>query len=245
MQISKPLHHEVVVLLRVSTKGQSERGVGFLEQRAAVARFLDLQNLTAIRWFEESSTGKSGSIGDRPVLKEAVELAECAGVPIVVADVSRLARNHHVAIAVLDRVEVLVVDKGGRCPRPVFEAEASSAEAVGREISRRVKEALAKRRAGGVKLGSPSPASGGSARGHQHRQFADEQASKVIAELLRIRSEFGDLTHTELARKVNERGLRTLRGGPYTGPKIKSAARRVREMIRKKALATHSGELTN
>ena len=73
---------------------QGRSGLGIEAQRAAVARFAEVDGYTLIAEFTEVETGKgTDALGRRPQLAAALAAGKC---PVIVAKLDRLSR--HVAI---------------------------------------------------------------------------------------------------------------------------------------------------
>ena len=78
---------------RVSTQRQGEKGVSLQEQRDAISRYAQRQNLTIGQWFEERETAAKGG---RPVFMQLLKLLRQRRADgVVIHKIDRSARNFH------------------------------------------------------------------------------------------------------------------------------------------------------
>jgi DNA invertase Pin-like site-specific DNA recombinase len=84
----------IISYLRVSTQRQGKSGLGLEAQRAAVARFAELEELTIAAEYVEVESGKgTEALATRPQLAAALAAARRAKCPVVVAKLDRLSRD--------------------------------------------------------------------------------------------------------------------------------------------------------
>ncbi|MFG3593796.1 recombinase family protein [Bradyrhizobium sp. RDI18] len=192
-----------VSYLRVSTLKQGRSGLGIEAQRAACARFADVEGVEITAEFVEVETGKGADALDRcPQLAAALEAARKLKCSIVVAKLDRLSRDVHFISGLMSRkVPFVVAELPGAAPF-LLHIYAALAEQERRMISARTKAAAAKAR--GVKLGSPTAAA-------TNRQAADQHAESLrdIVEPIK------HLSTRRIAAALNEQGVETSRGGRW------------------------------
>jgi hypothetical protein len=83
-----------VAYYRVSTARQGRSGLGIEAQRAAVARFAEAEGYTLIAEFTEVETGKGADALDRrPQLAAALAAGKSGKCPVIVAKLDRLSRD--------------------------------------------------------------------------------------------------------------------------------------------------------
>jgi DNA invertase Pin-like site-specific DNA recombinase len=155
----------VVAYLRVSTAEQAESGAGLGAQRTAIAAYAQRAGLTIATWFIDY--GVSGAVPplQRPALAEALAtLADCDAGVLLVAKLDRVTRKAGDLHALIELAEqqgwtlsaadgsVDMATPHGRAMTGVMGVFAQ----LERDLIRaRTKEALAERRASGVRLGRP------------------------------------------------------------------------------------------
>lgn len=155
----------VVAYVRVSTDEQVESGAGLAAQRATIAAEVERRGWTLIETYEDA--GASGkSLDGRPALAEALAAVESGrAASLVVAKLDRLSRSVHDAAGLLDRASkrgwsLVALDLGIDTSTPAGEAMAHVMATFGqlerRMIGQRTRDALAQKRAAGVRLGRPS-----------------------------------------------------------------------------------------
>lgn len=191
-----------IAYLRVSTSEQADSRAGIEAQRAAIVAEAQRRGWTELRFIEDA--GHSGKTTKRPglaVALEALKRGEATG--LVVSKMDRLSRS------LLDFVQIMdVAQRQGwalialDCPvdpsTPTGEAMASIvatfAQLERRLIGQRTREALAAKRAAGVRLGRP-------------RELPDG----VVARISTARQAGESLR--AIAARLNDDGVPTAHGG--------------------------------
>jgi len=204
-----------VTYLRVSTERQGQSGLGLEAQRAAVAAHV-LGRGEVVAEFVEVESGKRS---DRPELARALAEAKRAGAVLLIAKLDRLARNVAFIANLLESgVEVTAADMP-EANRFVLHIMAAVAEQEGRAISERTKAALAAAKVRGVKLGWAIPERASEqARASRkgvmvNKALADSHAANVLPVIEQIR--VGGTSLRQIAAELNERGIKTVRGGKW------------------------------
>ena len=154
----------LVGYIRVSTEEQADSGLGLTAQKTAIDAECAARGwtLTAIR----QDAGLSGkSIANRPGLVAALEDVESGGVGgIIVAKLDRLSRSLKDFASLMERAQNggwnlvaldLGVDLSTAAGEFMANVMASAAQWERRIIGQRTREALAAKKAQGVKLGRP------------------------------------------------------------------------------------------
>jgi DNA invertase Pin-like site-specific DNA recombinase len=195
-----------IAYVRVSTGKQAKSGLGMEAQQAAIARFAEAEGFQVAQSFTEVQSGKDDDTR-RPQLKAALAAAKKAKAPILVAKLCRLSRDvHFVSGLMKHHVPFVVAELGADTDPFMLHLYAALAEKERRLISQRTKDALAAKKAQGVKLG------GLNAKGEQNRDEA-----KARAEALRpIFAELDGKSAREIARTLNDRGVPTPTGAPWS-----------------------------
>jgi len=199
---------DAVAYIRVSTGKQAKSGLGLDAQAAALARFAEAEGYKLVQTFTEVETGKGAdAIDRRPQLAAALKTARKAKAPIIVAKLDRLSRDvHFISGLMAHRTPFIVAELGADADPFMLHLYAALAEKERKLISQRTKDALAAKKAQGVKLG------GLNAKGEQNRDEA-----KARAEALRpIFAELDGKSAREIARTLNARGVKTPTGAPWS-----------------------------
>jgi DNA invertase Pin-like site-specific DNA recombinase len=154
----------VVGYIRVSTDQQAESGAGMAAQRSAIRRQCEQHGWELASIYEDNGASAK-TLKGRPGLSEALTvLANGGATALVVAKLDRLARSVHdfaglVRVAEREGWGIVALDLGVDMTTPtgglLANVTASVAEWERRIISLRTSEALAQRRAAGVRLGRP------------------------------------------------------------------------------------------
>jgi DNA invertase Pin-like site-specific DNA recombinase len=193
---------------RVSTAGQGRSGLGLEAQQAALVRFAEAEGYDLVGCFSEVETGKGADALDRrPQLSAALAAARKLKAPIIVAKLDRLSRDVHFISGLMTmRTPFIVAELGADADPFMLHLYAALAEKERRLISQRTKDALAAKKAQGVKLG------GINAKGVQNREEA-----RARAEALRpILQELAGMSANAIAAELNARRVATPTGSPWS-----------------------------
>ena len=201
---------DYIAYYRVSTDRQGNSGLGLEAQQAAVKQ----HGGTVIAEYTEI---ESGGKSCRPQLLAA--LAECkrTGATLIVAKLDRLARDAKLILTLVDEgakvkfLDLPEIDTEGPIGRLMLTIIAGVAEFERRIISKRTKEALAVKKARGVKLGCPYPERGGAITGGRAKSRALLAAQPLAAVLAEIR-QLGFTTIREIQQELMARGIATPSG---------------------------------
>ncbi len=221
---------QFVTYLRVSTERQGQSGLGLEAQRAAVAAHV-LGRGEVIAEFVEVESGKRA---DRPELARALAEAKRAGAVLLIAKLDRLARNVAFIANLLESgVEVTAADMP-EANRFLLHVMAAVAEHEAQAISDRTKAALAAAKARGVKLGWSNPERVSEQRQAAQRGVtvrmakADVFAANVLPIIREMRS--SGMSLRGVADTLNERGVKTARGGKWQAATVKNVLARTNKM---------------
>src|SRR6202166_364605 len=181
-----------IAYIRVSTGKQAKSGLGLEAQQEALARFAEAEGYKLLQTFEEVETGKGADALDRrPQLSAALKAARQHDAPVVVAKLDRLSRDvHFISGLMTHRTPFIVAELGADCDPFMLHIYAALAEKERKLISRRTKDALAAKKAQGVKLG------GLNAGGIKKRDEALERAEALRP----IFAELAGMSAREIAR---------------------------------------------
>jgi DNA invertase Pin-like site-specific DNA recombinase len=196
-----------IAYTRVSTVQQGKSGLGLEAQQAALARFAEAEGYNLLQTFEEVETGKGADALDRrPQPSAALKAAKQHKAPIIVAKLDRLSRDVHFISGLMSHKTPFIVAELGADADPfMLHLYAALAEKERRVISQRTRDALAAKKAQGVKLGGLN--AGGIQKRDEARQRA-EQLRPIFAEL-------AGMSARGIAAALNERGVPTPAGGEW------------------------------
>jgi DNA invertase Pin-like site-specific DNA recombinase len=219
-----------VAYYRVSTKQQQRSGLGIEAQRATVTRFAEAERLTIVAEFVEIETGKGADALDRrPQLAAALAAARTAKCSVLVSKLDRLSRDvAFVSGLMAQRVPFIVAELGRDADPFMLHLYAALAEKERSLIAERTKAALASKRASGARLGNPTnlPLAGALGRATQIAA-ADEFVSGLLPVVLAIR-QTGAQTLEAMSQALNQRGIRTARGGRWRASSVANLYTRAR-----------------
>jgi DNA invertase Pin-like site-specific DNA recombinase len=205
-QKAKPVK-PAIAYTRVSTASQGRSGLGLEAQQAALARFAEAEGYALAETFSEIETGKGADALDRrPQLSAALAAARKLKAPIIVAKLDRLSRDVlFISGLMTHRTPFIVAELGADADPFMLHLYAALAEKERRLISQRTKEALAAKKAQGVKLG------GLNAKGIANRDEAQGRAEVLRPTL----AELSGLSARAIAGELNARGIATPSGGKW------------------------------
>lgn len=207
-----------VAYLRVSTDKQGANGHGIEAQRDAVKRYVaSVGGRIIAPEFVEVESGKSD--GNRPQLTKALARCKATAATLLVAKLDRLSRDPDF-LGQLMKAEIdFVAADNPTANKLTVRILAAVAEAEREAISARTKAALGAAKARGVKLGGfrghvVDHAMGTAAASEKAREFA-LGLMPLVEELERE-----GLSLNAIARRFNEEGVQSRRGGVWTAKAI-------------------------
>lgn len=210
--------------LRVSTQAQGKSGLGIEAQREAIARFAEAEGVTILAEHVEIETGKgSDAIERRPVLSAALAAARKAKCPVIVAKLDRLSRDvTFIAGLMSQRVPFTVAELGADADPFTLHLYAALAEKERAMISARTKAALQAKKAQGMVLGNRTNLAEAREIGRKTAMDnADAFAANVLPIVDRIKAT-GAVTLKAIAEALNERNVRTARGGRWHASTVRN-----------------------
>lgn len=207
-----------IAYTRVSTSTQN---LGLEAQTASIESYIKANNGVLVESFSEKESGKETA--NRPALQAAINRCKTEGHTLIVAKLDRLSR---------DVMTIFSLKKDTRLHFECVNIDASDTMTLGifatlgqkeRElISLRTSEALAAKKADGVKLGNPNAAE--TLRKYNHlgvearkRKANENEASRKAFAAIR----YMDGTLREKAEYLNENGFATVTGKKFTAMQIK------------------------
>jgi DNA invertase Pin-like site-specific DNA recombinase len=207
-----------VAYVRVSTGKQASSGLGQEAQQAAISAFLKPGD-QLLHTYEEVESGKDS---DRPELAKALRHTKLTGAKLLVAKLDRLSRAVSFIAQLMDsKVDFVACDQPSATPLTIH-IYAAMAEHERNMISERTKAALRAAKERGVKLGGyrkgakkVDPAKGTAARQERARAFN----ARVREAIVELEGE-GAAGLSELARRLNEKGIPTSRGGEWGAAQV-------------------------
>jgi DNA invertase Pin-like site-specific DNA recombinase len=207
-----PHYGRFIAYFRVSTERQGKSGLGLEAQREAVTNYLNGGRWTLNGVFTEIESGKRN---DRPQLVAALAACKKLKAKLVIAKLDRLGRNlAFIATLMESGVEFVAVDNP-HANKLTVHILAAVAQHEREMISERTKVALAAAKRRGKRLGNPNLSDaakrGTAAVKANARRFA-ANVRPIIDEIIAA----GATSHNAIAAKLNERNVRTARGGAWT-----------------------------
>ncbi len=193
--------------VRVSTEEQAGSGLGLDAQRTAIQAECDRRGWTLVAMIEDA--GVSGKTMTRPGMVRALEaLARGDAGGMIVAKLDRATRStidaaRLLALSEREGWKLVALDLGLDPTTPAGELVATIMAAVAqwerRAIGVRTREALAVKRAQGVRLGRPTV-------------LAADVAARLVS------AHKAGAGWSEIARKLNSEGIATAHGGSQWHP---------------------------
>ena len=202
--------------------------MGLEAQKEAVHKHLNGGNWELIAEFTEIETGKGANALDkRPELRKALAVAKKEKATLVIGKLDRLARNVHFVSGLLETNVNFVCADMPVADRTMIQMMSVFGEWEARQIGRRTKEALAKKKeeleAKGKRLGNPSP---------DIAMLNDKRIEKANEHVESIRSLFESyvsrgMTQRQMAFELNKAGLKTRRGKEWNQAQVQRSLKRL------------------
>lgn len=217
-----------VAYLRTSTKDQN---LGIEAQRAKAQAYAAAQGGQIIAEFAEHESGKNDA---RSMLAQAIAECEKTGAVLLIAKLDRLSRRVAFLFELKEQLEAkgleaVCVDMPELMKSTLMLGVMASLAQQERElISQRTKDALAAKKAQGVKLGRPTGADMSKAvvaAKEKHMQDAQSWAEQHGPAIMRMKK--NGMNTNQIAATLNESGIPTRRGGKWTATGVKRILERV------------------
>lgn len=207
-----------IAYYRVSTDKQGASGLGLEAQRSDVRRFIHPENIDL-----ELTEIESGKKAQRPVLNEAIELCRKHGATLLIAKLDRLARNvSFVSTLMNSGIKFIAVDMPSATELTIH-IYSAIAEDEAKRISKRTKDALAVKKAQGIKLGSPqnltNEAREKAVMSIKSKALNNENNIRAKAMINLLKSQGFNLQ--TIANKLNASGFKTSKGNEFKPMQIK------------------------
>ena len=221
---------KMVGYFRVSTKKQSDSGLGLAAQEMDVRRHVDANGCDLLATYTEVETGKKHDLDNRPALLKAIAHTKRSKAVLVVAKLDRLLRSTVVRSMLKTSGVSFVACDNPHANEFTIDILAAVAEEEVRQISKRTRAALAGLKREGVKLGShrpecannlkPDAAQRGRAKGAERKRTLADEAYADLAEMLKT-SRAAGLSLRAIATELNAQGETTRTGRPWSATQIK------------------------
>nr|WP_303917362.1 recombinase family protein [Bacteroides intestinalis] len=202
-----------VAYYRVSTKRQN---LGLEAQRTSVLNYIRTDNTNIL--IEEYSEKESGKDDNRNELQKAINCCKNNNATLIIAKLDRLSRKVSFIFSLRDSgVNFIALDvpNFNTLTLGIF---ATLAQTERELISLRTKNALAEKKAKGIKLGAPNPQFTDEMRKKAYKAHSavaeansnNKKAATMISLLIK------DNNATQIAKKLNENNFVTSRGNKFT-----------------------------
>jgi DNA invertase Pin-like site-specific DNA recombinase len=207
---------DYVAYYRVSTEKQGKSGLGLSAQKSKLDAFVSSND----RILQEFVDVQSGRKDDRTELNKALAVAKTRKATLLIARLDRFSRRVSFIARIMDEGISLCCAEMPNASEFQLHIFAALAQEERRLISERTKAALAEAKKRGIKLGV-----NGSKLGAFNKQRAIEFAQSIREEVCSIGME---RPYSEIALKLNERGVRTQSGRRFYAQTVKNIALRLR-----------------
>jgi DNA invertase Pin-like site-specific DNA recombinase len=221
---------------RVSTRSQGDSVIGIERQRAAIAAFANKQGWYVLKIFEEvASAVGADNFTTRQRLKDALQLAAQHDGYLLVESWSRLNRHvgafADIASLLLPSDRMISVLEGNDFEDAVLAGQHAGAEAQGRLISERTKLGMNRKKADGVRFGSPKILIVQKQGVAGVKDKTDQSVRQIADALVSFEADHVKLTCARIADMVNAEGRVTGQGKPWTKQRLKGPLAKAHTLI--------------
>jgi DNA invertase Pin-like site-specific DNA recombinase len=206
---------DYVAYYRVSTEKQGKSGLGLAAQRARLDAFVSSND----RILEEFVDIQSGRKDDRSGLNKALAFAKAKKATLLIARLDRFSRRVSFIARIMDEGISLCCAEMPNASEFQLHIFAALAQEERRLISERTRAALAEAKKRGRRLGV-----NGAKLALVNRQQADSFAGFVKTSINSIGVE---KSYSEIARRLNDQGVRTRTGRLFHAQTVKNIALRL------------------
>lgn len=202
-----------VAYYRTSTRTQD---LGIEAQKAAVVSWLNGGKHQVIGEYEEHESGKND---ERKQLQAAIALCKKRKATLVIAKMDRLSRDlAFIANLMKSGVEFVACDNP-HANKLTIHILAAVAEHERDMIAKRTSEALQALKRQGKKLGSPDLEKAQTKSREVRTAKADQFAANVLPVIEKLKAQ-GFTTLRAIASELNERNVKTSRGGEWSAKQV-------------------------
>jgi DNA invertase Pin-like site-specific DNA recombinase len=164
----------------------------------------------------QSRIAVNDALNRRPKLAEALAKARKAKAPVAVAKLCRLSRDvAFISGLMAHKVPFIVAELGADADPFMLHIYAALAEKERALIADRTRAALAQKKAQGTVLGNRTNLRDSQAKGVAANQKAADAFAANVLPIVRQIQAAGATTHRAIAQALNDRGVRTARGGDW------------------------------
>lgn len=185
---------------RTSTGSQNN---GLEAQQNAINAFIEAQGGEIVESYVEQVSGRKN---EREELNKAIKACKKHGATLLVSKLDRLSRRVSFIALLMESSISLKVCEHPDADTFMLHLRAILSEEEARLISTRTKQALAVKKAQGVKLGNP--------KAQEQRGVAEEFAKQIAPTIQRMKDQ-GITSLYGLAKELNEQGIKTFSGSKW------------------------------
>ncbi|MCA0921427.1 recombinase family protein [Pseudooceanicola nanhaiensis] len=225
-------HKLAVGYVRVSTEGQQQNGISLDAQRKAIEEFAEKAGFSLIEIYEDAASG----VGERNLhrrvgLQRALEHVVACDGHLLVWSWDRLSRYSAFEKQVAKSLRIISVADEERISSAARAAHLKRAEALAEGISKATKKGMAQKKAEGAVFGN-SEIRKVQLLGTAANARAAEALQQQIMEVLRELGNLSSATRRTMARLLNEKGIRTLHGKPWTESRVTIPLRKAKARLK-------------
>jgi DNA invertase Pin-like site-specific DNA recombinase len=207
---------DYVAYYRVSTEKQGRSGLGLAAQRSKLEGFVSASD----HILQEFVDVQSGRKDARTELNKALAFAKAKKATLLIARLDRFSRRVSFIARIMDEGISLCCAEMPNASEFQLHIFAALAQEERRLISERTKAALAEAKKRGRILGA-----NGAKLALVNKQQADSFAESVSAAVYSIGMQ---KSYSEIARRLNEQGVRTSTGGEFYAQTVKNMLLRMK-----------------
>lgn len=217
-----------ITYYRVSTIKQGQSGLGLEAQERAIQDYLSFNNGEVIGSFTEIESGKKN---DREELMKALKMCRQYNATLLISKLDRLSRDVSFISSLMKSEVKFIATDNPNVNELTIHILSALAQHEREMTSKRTKEALARAKERGVKLGSPQNLRNrdkGTRVSSEVRSAKADVFAKDTYEIIKPLLDSG-YSLNNIAKEFNKRGLLTARGktGSWTARSIKNIIERV------------------
>jgi DNA invertase Pin-like site-specific DNA recombinase len=206
------MNTQYISLVRVSTKTQSDSGLGLEAQRQSIAKFIGDQG-DLIQEFLEVESGKKK---DRKILDQAIATCKKRKATLIVARLDRLSRRVHLISGLIESgIKFVVVENPSATPL-TLNILAAVAQEEARLISVRTKAGLEQAKKRGVVLGA-----NGENLAKANKAAADSFAQSLKPILMKLLQSDIKKSFGSFAKALNKRRIKTENGNLFQPTQVR------------------------
>lgn len=219
----------IVAYVRVSSREQGKSGIGLKVQEAQIRAYAEESNVRIVELYQEVKSAIGGNtLAQRPQLQAALDHARRLKCPVVVATLDRLARDVIEIRKLVKASGVEINDVQDSPDKVVLTLSRAAGIQKQTELSKeRTAEGIRRAKERGQPFGNQKNLAEAQKKGAKSNHDAAKARQRELAPIIAGIRAKGIASGADIARELNQRGIRTARDQEWTDQNLRRLLRQI------------------